>query len=200
MSKEQIVSIGIDQSYQRIGISIFVNGKKKLIKSIQFGNESKTEKRIMIRNELHKIFAYCTKKSKNVTCTIERIRLFSRGFVNIDYIKSIGALNSVIIDVANEYDVKVYSVDTRAWKAQVVGTVKKEENSFGVLPEKWPTIKWCINNGWEKDILIEVTGRKKKGTFVRDEIRFEYDNDAADSAAIAYFTFIGNKEHLKLED
>ena len=48
-------------------------------------------------------------KSKNIICVIERIRLRSQGFLNINYIKSIGALNALIVDLMYEYNIKVYS-------------------------------------------------------------------------------------------
>ena len=119
--------------------------------------------------------------------------------MNINYIKSIGALNSVIVDKCNEHGVEVYSVDTRCWKAQVIGTSKGMPNNFGVPEEKWPTVKWLIRQGWEDSILIPVTSRKSKGTFIRDGQKFMYNNDAADSAGIAMFWFKGDHEKLQLE-
>ena len=84
-----------------------------------------------------------------------------------------GALTSVIVDVCYEYDIPVYSVDTRAWKAQVVGTSKPQVNKFGVPEEKWPTVKWVIDKGFEKKILLDVTGtRKHKGTFERNNRKY----------------------------
>ena len=118
----------------------------------------------------------------------------------MDYITGMGALNSCIIDTAYTRGLKTYSVDTRCWKSSVVGTCKKEENSFGVPPEKWPTIKWVIEQGWEDAITKEVTGRREKGTFVDENGRkLEFDNDAADSCAIAMFPWIGDKNKLKFE-
>lgn len=196
-----MVSIGIDQSYDRVGISIFEDKKKRLIKSLDLSKvKSKVEKRIVVKKELIKIFEFCKSKSSNVICIIERIRLFSRGYINMDYIQGIGALNAVITDLAFEYSIPVYSVDTRSWKAQVVGTSKPEANNYGVPDEKWPTIKWCIKNGWEEDLLILIEGRKQKGTFIRRDLRYMYDNDAADSAGLAFFAFTNNEDKMKLED
>lgn len=196
----QIISIGIDQSYERTGISIFVDGNKKMIKSLTMPNESKSVKRNCLKDELVKVFEFCkSKPDAEVMVIIERIRLFSKGFVNINYIKSIGALNALIVDTAMQYNINVYSVDTRNWKSTVIGTSKPEQNEYGVPDEKWPTVKWCIDNGWEDDILIKVEGRKKVGTFIRNDDKYMYDNDAADSAAIAYFAFTSNKNKLEIE-
>ena len=132
--------------------------------------------------------------------TIRTQRVNERIFLNINYIKSIGALNSVLIDVMTGMNIPVYSVDTRCWKSQVVGTSKPKKNKFGVPDEKWPTVKWCIEKGFEFAILKEVTGRREKGTFVKNGIKYEYDNDASDSAAISQFYFVGDRNKLKKEE
>lgn len=198
--KYEKVVIGIDQSYQTTSVCIVADGVKKKLRPINLSKEkSNSIKRRVLRQELDSLLKAVYPKAKEVVCIIERIRLHSGGFLNINYIKSIGALNSIIIDECDRYGVEVFSVDTRAWKAQVVGTSKPLANKYGVPEAKWPTVKWCINQGWEKDILIKVEGRKKKGTFIRDDIRYMYDNDTADSAGIAMFGFIGNPDNLKKE-
>ena len=72
-------------------------------------------------------------------------------------------------------------------------------NKFGVPEEKWPTVKWLIDQGWEDSIIIPIEGRKTKGTFVRNGQKYMYNNDAADSAGIAMFGFLGDKEKLQFE-
>lgn len=194
------VVIGIDQSYNNTGISIAADGKLVKVKSIQLDKiKSNSDKRRALANTLDGLLSSVTLKSKEVICIIERIRLRSQGFLNIDYIKSIGALNSVIVDRCSVYNVPVYSVDTRCWKAQVIGSSKSMPNDYGVPEEKWPTVKWLINQGWEDSILIPIEGRKSKGTFVRDGQKYMYNNDAADSAGIAMFGFRGDKDKLQLE-
>lgn len=198
--KYKKVVIGIDQSYNNTGISIVADGHLKKVRSLQLDKyKSNSEKRRALAETLDGLLkAVCT-KSQDVVCIIERIRLRSRGFLNIDYIKSIGALNSVIVDKCQEYNIEVYSVDTRCWKAQVIGTSKGMPNKFGVPEEKWPTIKWLINKGWEDSILIPIEGRKTKGTFFRKGKKYMYNNDAADSAGIAMFWFEGEHDKLQLE-
>lgn len=194
------IVIGIDQSYKNTGISLVCDKKLKCVRSIELATlEDNSERRRVLAEKLDSLLRLVVKKSKTPFCVIERIRLQTRGFISIDYIKSMGALNAVIVDSCREYGIKVYSVDTRCWKSQVVGTSKPENNKFGVPPEKWPTVKWVINKGFEESILVEVKGRKSVGTFMRDGKKFMYNNDAADSAAIAMFGAIGDKSKLKEE-
>lgn len=198
--KYKKVVIGIDQSYNNTGISIVADGKIKKVKSLQLDScKTNSERRRALSKVLDGLLRSVAPKAKELVCIIERIRLRSQGFLNIDYIKSIGALNSVIVDKCSDYGVKVYSVDTRCWKAQVIGTSKPMSNKFGVPEEKWPTVEWLISQGWEDSILIPVEGRKTKGTFIRDGQKFMYNNDAADSAGIAMFGFTGDQEKLQPE-
>lgn len=195
------ICIGIDQSYNNTGISIAADGKLIKVKSIWLDKcRDNSEKRDKLRKVLDKVLQNCVNNSKNVVCILERIRLQSKGFLNIDYIKSIGALNSVIVDVCHSYMIDVYSVDTRCWKSQVVGTSKPRSNKYGVPDEKWPTVQWLTTEGWGEAILIDVSDTKKtKGIFIRDGKKYMYNNDAADSAGIAMFWFVGDHDKLKVE-
>lgn len=198
------IVIGIDQSYKNTGVSIAVDGKIKNITSIWLESaQDNSERRNIIKQRLNSLFDKMSKKAnKNeseLLVIIERIRLSSQGFINIDYIKSIGALNACIVDTAKKYGIKVCSVDTRSWKSQVVGTSKPKNNNVGVDPEKWPTIEWAIKNGFEDSIIREVSARKKKGVFIRDGKRYVYNDDAADSAGIALYGFV-DKKSQKLEE
>lgn len=199
--KYKCICIGIDQSYANTGVSITADGILKKVTSIELHKyNSNFEKRAKLRNELSKIAGSMNKQANNVVCIIERIRLKSRGFLNINYIKSIGALNALITDVMNENGIKTYSVDTRCWKAHVIGTSKPEENDYGVPPEKWPTVRWVIFKGFEGSIMKNVNSTKKtNGTFMFDGKKYMYDNDAADSAGISMFWFEGDKNKLEEE-
>lgn len=202
-TKYSEICIGIDQSYQNTGVSVVADGKIIKVKSVILDKyKTNSEKRDKLRKVLDKVLQNCVNNSKSVVCILERIRLQSKGFINIDYIKSIGALNSVIVDICHNYLVDIYSVDTRCWKSQVVGTSKPKSNKYGVPDEKWPTIQWLITEGWGEAILIDVSDTKRsKGTFIRvtDGKKLMYNNDAADSAAIAMFWFKGDHEKLKEE-
>lgn len=199
-NKYKKVVIGIDQSYKNAGISIAADGKLMKVRSVQLEKyKTNSEKRRALASTLDGLLKVVCPKAKEVVCIIERIRLQSQGFLNMDYIKSIGALNSIIVDVCYNYCVPVFSVDTRCWKAQVVGTSKPAPNKFGVPEEKWPTVRWLINKGWAESILIPVEGKKTKGTFMMNGKKYMYNNDAADSAGIAMFGFVGERDKLKEE-
>lgn len=198
--KYQKVVVGIDQSYNNTGISIAADGKLKIVRSLRLDKyKTNSEKRRALADTLDGLLGSVASKAREVVCIIERIRLRSDGFLNIDYIKSIGALNSIIVDMCHEHCVPVYSCDTRCWKSQVVGTSKPMPNKFGVPDKKWPTVRWLVKQGWESSILVPIEGRKQKGTFVRDGQKYQYNDDAADSAAIAMFGFVGDQGKLQEE-
>lgn len=175
----------------------------KDIKSVQLDKyKSNSERRGVLRTKLEHLINVVADKTDNIVCVCEKARLHGgpTSFINIDAIKAMGALTATIVDVCAKYGIEVYSVDTRCWKSQVVGTSKPQANKYGVPEEKWPTVKWVIGKGFEKCILIDVSGSKKtKGTFVRDGKKLMYNNDAADSAGIAMFYVVGDRDKLQLE-
>lgn len=197
------VVIGIDQSYQNTGISIVADGKLRDIKSIRLDKyKNNSARRGALQVKLGCLMSAVASKSESIVCVVERARLHGgpTSFINIDAIKAMGALTATIVDVMDKHGVEVYSVDTRAWKSQVVGTSKPQANKYGVPDEKWPTVKWCIKQGFEDKILIDVSASKKqKGTFVRDGKKYQYNNDAADSAGIAMYYVVGDHDKLQLE-
>jgi hypothetical protein len=196
------IIIGVDQSYQNTGISVVVDGHIKNIGSINLSKvENNSDKRIIISQRLERlIINMLEKKPDELYIFCEKIRLRSQGFINIDYIKSIGALNATIVDIAHKYNIQVYSADTRSWKAQVVGTAKPKSNNIGVDPNKWPTIQYLVKLGYQHKILVPASKQKKKGVFEIDGKRYTYNDDAADSACIALYGFIPkNKQLLSLE-
>lgn len=198
--KYKVVCIGIDQSYQNTGISLCADGKLKKVRSIFLDKyQTNSEKRRALNDELDGLLKVICNKAQKIVCVIERIRLHSQGFLNIDYIKSIGALNALITDKMTEYGIEVFSVDTRCWKSTVIGTSKGAPNKYGVPEEKWPMVRYLLKQGWENSLLIPIEGKKKKGTFVRDGQKYMYNNDAADSAGIALFWFQGDRDKLKKE-
>ena len=197
------VYIGIDQSYQNTGISIVADGVLRDVRSVRLDKlKTNSERRRVLRHRLDSLISVVAEKSENITCIVEKARLHGgpTSFVNIDAIKAMGALTATIVDVCDEYGIEVYSVDTRCWKSQVVGTSKPQSNKYGVPEEKWPTVRWLSAKGFEDKILIDVTDTKKeKGTFRRNGKKYMYNNDAADSAGIAMFGVIGDASKLQLE-
>lgn len=197
------VYIGIDQSYANTGISIAIDGKLRDIKSVPLDKyKTNSEKRRVLSRKLGSLIAVVAEKCDNITVICEKARLHGgpTSFINIDAIKAMGALTSTIVDVAYDYGIKVYSVDTRCWKSQVIGTSKPQANPFGVPEEKWPTVQWVIQQGFEDKILMPIYNpRKHKGTFIRGDKKYMYNNDAADSAGIAMFGFVGDRDKLQEE-
>lgn len=208
--KYKKIIIGIDQSYKNTGISIsaqLFSGEIKLLKvsSIYLeGYVSNTAKREYLTKRLRKILEKIYNKSGDIVCIIERIRLRSKGFLNIDYIKSIGALNALIVDTMAFYGIPVYSVDTRCWKSQIVGTSKpgNPNNIWNMEAEKYPTFEWLKNTYPDllMSVFIDMTGtRKKKNVFEENGKLWKINDDACDSAAISLFGFYGQKDKLQLE-
>ena len=188
MKKDKVV-IGIDQSYQDTGITVTINGKVKAVTDCYTANcKTNTEKRYMLGNKLKQVIEFVIHKGYNpinpnieIICVIERIRLRSQGFLNINYIKGIGALNALIVDKMLQYHIETYSVDTRAWKSTIIGTSKGMENNLGIDPKKYPTILWCKKQGYEKHILEPATDKKQKGVIEKNGKRFIYNDNKADS-------------------
>jgi len=206
------VVIGIDQSYQDTGITITVNGIVIKVFSIKYdGCKNNTEKRIYLKNKLDLILLKVIAKygielpnksfdTQNIICIIERIRLKSQGFINIDYIRGMGALNSVIIDTMYSCKIKTYSVDTRAWKSSIVGTSKPKKNKYKIDPEKFPTIIWCIKHGYMDHIIDYNVGRKKNGVINKNGKSYMYDDNKADSICISLYGFLPVKKQKLQEE
>lgn len=192
--------IGIDQSYKNTGISVASQKGLEYISSIKlYKLTSNTEKRSEVASRASEIIEQFSKNYTIDKVIIERIRLQSQGFININYIKSIGALNATIVDTASKYNIPVYSVDTRAWKSKIVGTCKPKENKYGVDPHKWPTLLFIKSLGFTSDILIPAD-KKKTGTIEIKGKKYAFNDDAADSACIALYGFLPeNKQNLKEE-
>lgn len=204
MKKYKQIYIGVDQSYANTGISIVCDGVLRDIKSIRLDKyKNHSERRRVLSRKLDSLLVRSCAQAESVVCICEAARLHGgqTSFININAIKAMGALTATIVDTCYEHDVAVFSVDTRCWKSQVVGTSKPQTNKYGVPPEKWPTIQWVIRQGMEDKVLVALPekSRKTKGTFVRNGARYMYNNDAADSAGIAMFGILGDASKLREE-
>lgn len=179
--------IGVDQSYTRTGIAgafaedcksnkIYFVGSLNLLEC-----KTKTDRRAELALALNEMREKIQSKWPGVPTAVvyERPRLFSGGHISANYLLSMGALNAVIIDFAVIHKLPCYSIDTRAWRAAVVGTAKKEENSEGIPPEKYFTVKYFCNLGY--DSLIKFID-KKTGKEL-------YNHDLADAMGIACAPF-----------
>lgn len=200
--KNKIV-IGIDQSYKDTGITVSYNGKVMLSTNCYTEKlKSNSHKRKALQIKLLPIFEMVSNKANKynaeVVVIIERIRLQSQGFLNINYIKSIGALNALIVDIAFGFDFPVFSVDTRAWKSAIIGTSKGMSNPYGIDEKKYPTIVWCIKHGYKKYIKQIYNGRGKKGVISKEGESYTYNDNIADSICISLYGYV-NKPLLQGE-
>lgn len=206
------VVIGIDQSYCRTGITVLCDKEIFEMYSIDFkGCRNNTEKRITLRGKIIDIINQVVSEIKETDITIicERIRLRSQGFLSENYIKSTGALIASIIDICYGYALPVYSVDTRSWKSQIVGSSKPLNNPYGINPEKYRTILYMRNKGLLKWIAEEYSGRGEKGVIwanrrtvegKKEKVRIKINDDLADSYCIALYGFLPkSKQKLKEE-
>lgn len=195
------VVVGIDQSYKNTGISICVNNKVVKTLNIDFKKcKCNSEKRKILRSKLNKILYSLVDKKANVVILIERIRTQQDKFLNMNYIKSIGALNSVIVDVAYDYDIEVYSVDTRSWKSNIVGTSKPLNNNYKINPKKYPTILYIKKIGLFKNIIKLLNKNEKKFNFIINDKCYKVDDDIADAICISKYGFLPkSKQKIILE-
>lgn len=200
------IVIGIDESYTSTGISICADGKLLKVTSIDFkGCSNKTEKRKCLSNILYRILKLNSQKASECLIICERIRTFSQSKgdygLRPNYLISTGALVATIVDTAYEFNIPVYSVDTRSWKSQVVGTTKTSKKyAKEIKPEKMPTIKYVESLGFDMKIYNK-DGSIKKSLRGKNKGKIKYDDDAADSACIALYGFIPqNRQKLNKEE
>ena len=194
--------IGIDQSYKRTGISICINGNISYINSISPDPSSvPSEKRLYIVNNIYQLIYDVIKREhldpQNTIVVFEKIRQFSKGFISINYIVETGALISCIADLFRSKGYECYCVDTRAWKSNVIGTSKPEDNKYGIQPSKWPTIKYVKNQLKDNTVILIEENKKKKGTIKIKGKYYSINDDACDAACIAQFYF-KTKNPMKL--
>ncbi len=212
MKKHNYV-IGIDQSYTRTGITVLKNKEIVEMYSMDFkGCTDNTSKRQRFGSFLCELLVDLDSVENEIMVITERIRLRSQGFLSENYIKATGALIATIIDVCASFGIKVYSVDTRAWKSAIVGTSKPLDNPYGINPEKYRTILYMRDRGLLKHIAEEYKGRGKKGVInvkmnviehgkkVRKKVPCKINDDLADSYCIALYGYIHKtKQKLKEE-
>jgi hypothetical protein len=180
----KLIVIGIDQSYTKTGISIAADGKLLKVGSNAFkGCANKSEKRNCLVEILNKLIPQAIAKADKVVIICERIRLMSKGALSINYIKATGALLGAIVDAAYKFSIGVYSVDTRSWKAKIVGTSKPEGTSK--IANKIPTLRFVMALGFRE----QIENIDKKGNKV-------YNDDAADSACIALYGFLPKSKRI----
>ena len=205
---DAIFVLGVDESYANTGMSITYGNpfyEYKTVDCISINGsfaKDKNEYRTMLLDEICKLL---NKHKNELNGTIgcmtvaERIRQFSRGFISIDYIKSMGALIAYIVEASSQFVMPTFSVDTRCWKSTVVGNSKPMLNSFHVAPEKYPTLDYVVKHGMKGFVFNEVSeaeGKKllshknPKNIFKSASGKYVHvDDDKADSICISRFIF-----------
>lgn len=175
------IAIGIDQSYKCTGVAVYVyNSETKRGRfwrtfAIVPKVRSKARARWAIANEiLTLIIKIISMHSGRPWICFERPRLFSKGHISASYLLSIGALNGLIIDRADGWDIPCYSVDTRAWRCAAVGTCKCKDNSKGIPPEKYYTVKHFCKAGYKRRLIRRAADGSKI-----------FEHDIADAMGIA---------------
>lgn len=199
--KYKKIVIGFDQSYTGTGITIAADNKPLKVSSTQFkGLKMRYDKRQHIRVILRKLLEQAIKLAPEVVILIERIGTYrasfgnkkNQGGTNPGYLKMTGALVATIVDTAQEFGINTYSVDTRSWKAQVVGSAKSRVTE-GKRDSKGETVEFAEGMGY--DMILR---HKKSGKNKGDPI---YDDDKADALCIALYGFIHkDKQKLQLEE
>ena len=203
-----IFVLGIDESYANTGMSITYGNpfyKYETIDCISLNEKQcrdKNEYRVMLMDTICKLLKEHENKMEGCIgayTVVERVRQFSRGFISIDYIKSMGALIAYIVEASSQFVMPTFSVDTRCWKSTVVGNSKPMINSYHVAPEKYPTLDYVVKHGMKGFVFNEVSEKEGKkllshknpknifksasGKYIR------VDDDKADSICISRFIF-----------
>lgn len=206
--QDNIFVLGIDESYANTGMSITYGNpfySYETIDCISIDGSSakdKNEYRTLLLDEICTLLnKHKDKSNGTIECitVVERIRQFSRGFISIGYIKSMGALIAYIIEASSQYVMPTFSVDTRCWKSTVVGNSKPMVNSFHVAPEKYPTLDYVVKHGMKGFVFNEASeeeGKKllshktPKNIFKSVSGKYVHvDDDKADSICISRFIF-----------
>ena len=104
-----------------------------------------------------KIIKECLECFEPDYIALESVRLFHKGFINIDVIKRLGGITYLIVDF---FDCPVYSIDVRSWKKHILGSAKVEkEESIRYVKDKY-SIE--TNNDLSDAICIAEMGLRFK--------------------------------------
>lgn len=212
--------VGVDESYKNTGVSVtygnpFSGYDTIFCDSIGINEyKDKNDYRVNVLDYLTRLLQDYSEEMRNSSIcnlvVVERIRQFSKGFISMDYIKSMGALIAYIVEAANQHSMQTYSVDTRCWKSTVVGSSQKLINSYNVAPEKFQTVEYVVKHGMKEFIFEEISEKagikelkKKNPHNVFKSATGKYihvDDDKADSICISRFPFVAMEQGKVLSD
>jgi len=117
------VILAIDQSLARPGFAVIETQGEKMPKILEIcsikhpKNLTPTERRIIMTDLAQTLVVKYTVDM----VVMERVRTFSKGFISTRSIIVLSSLMTSVIDRLYKYDVPVWSSDTRAWKAAILG-------------------------------------------------------------------------------
>lgn len=201
--------IGIDESYTQTGVAVIINDDVVRVFCENFkGCKTNTEKRIRIKHFLYDIVAWIHTEHdisyKEVKVVIERIRTFSGGHLSTKYLITTGALVATIIDTFAEFGILVYSVDTKSWKNNVVGSAKPYNNKYGINPNKYRTVLYIRDKGYLHFVAEPYTGRGKKGivpvTIDGEKVMCKINDDMCDAICIALYGTLPEQKQKLIEE
>jgi len=178
--------IGLDQSYTDTGLCIAIDGIPKYAESVSFdGADDKSDKRSKLSERLRLIIDKF-KGKYIITIVLEAVRLFSgsQPHISTSYIFSTCAMIGMFVDIANEYGVDIYWVETRSWKKHVLGSSKPSGRKLkGVKdPKKVDSVLYACSIGFKDKIAYKVERGKNKG-------QIRYNDNIADAICIAIAGF-----------
>lgn len=178
--------IGLDQSYTDTGLCIAINGVPKYAESVSFdGVKGKSDKRSKLSERLRLIIDKF-KSKYTITIVLEAVRLFSgsQPHISTSYIFSTCAMIGTLVDIANEYGVEIYWIETRSWKKYVLGSSKPSGRKLkGVKdPKKVDSVLYAKSIGFGNVISYKVERGKNKG-------QIRYNDNIADAICIAIAGF-----------
>lgn len=192
--------IGIDQSYTETAMCLMKDKELLNIYSLRKkSNESKHHFRRRLEERITNILVklnWMDEYLKHTMVICERTRLKSAGFISMDSISSMIELQTVIANVCASFEVPLYSVDTRSWKAQIVGTSKAQKNDNGIDPKKFMTMMYVspklINTEFQHHLYRKVDNRTKNGVVHVDAMgnKYLYNDNVCDAYCITEYGFL----------
>lgn len=129
--------LAFDQSYSNIGFAYW-NGKEFIDKSYGSFNIKSIGNNIVKRAFIRTLARGLVETFKPEMVIVEQIRMFNKGFAKLGPIVDLAEMITTIVDEV--FPLPVYAIDSRSWKAKVIGdasadkeqAVKFVKDNFGI--------------------------------------------------------------------
>ncbi len=198
--------LGFDQSYTNTGIAVAAKTYKGQIDLLHiesvkgWGDKLGYRKELIHRTKMIMRKYRCLSDQCYALC--ETVRVHKDGNMSINNHLSWGALQGCLSDyLYQRHDVILRTVDTRAWKAKVVGTSKPATKAPpSVDPKKWPTIEYImhVHDIPKEEIAWPLGPRTRNYAWIdADGNKFTFDSDKCDAACIAIYGLMFPMNKLK---